>query len=153
MKVVAVLRLPKRGPKNGTPFLERGKCANTKGPIRNPDPILAPVSRNLAPSPVNFLSPQIRNKTWKTSLGKTTSCADFELAGAADQRAGNNKKQQQSCGIVRLCITPTSKQGLPAQLLQGARTSAYMRTCSELEPPCSFWLQLSEYDWMPHIII
>ena len=38
-------------------------------------------------------------------------------------------------------------------LLQGARTSAYMRTCSELEPPCSFWLQLSEYDWMPHIII
>ena len=41
----------------------------------------------------------------------------------------------------------------PPQLLQGARTSAYMRTCSELEPPCSFWLQLSEYDWMPHIII
>ena len=40
----------------------------------------------------------------------------------------------------------------PPQLLQGARTSAYMRTCSELEPPCSFWL-LSEYDWMPHIII
>ena len=36
----------------------------------------------------------------------------------------------------------------PPQLLQGARTSAYMRTCSELEPPCSFWLQLSEYDWM-----
>ena len=41
----------------------------------------------------------------------------------------------------------------PPQLLQGARTSAYMRTCSELEPPCSFWLQLGEYDWMPHIII
>ena len=41
----------------------------------------------------------------------------------------------------------------PPQLLQGARTSSYMRTCGELEPPCSFWLQLSEYDWMPHIII
>ena len=43
-----------------------GKCANTKGPqkrVRNPDPILAPVSRNLAPSPANFLNPQIRNKT------------------------------------------------------------------------------------------
>ena len=25
--------------------------------------------------------------------------------------------------------------------------------CSELELPCSFWLQLSEYDWMPHVII
>ena len=41
------------------------KCTNTKGRqkrVRNPDPILAPVSRNLASSPVKFLNPQIRNK-------------------------------------------------------------------------------------------
>ena len=67
VKVVAVLRLPKRGPKNGTPFLEPVESVPIlKGPkkrVRNPDPILAPVSRNLAASPVNFLNPQIRNKT------------------------------------------------------------------------------------------
>ena len=103
-------------------------CQYKRAPkkVQNPDPILAPVSRNLAPSPVNFLDPQIRNKTVENKSREIYDfLCSFELAGAADQRAG------QSCGIVRLCITPTSKQGLLAQLLQGARTSAYMRTCRE----------------------
>ena len=47
VKVVAVLRLPKRGPKNGTPFLEPVESVPIlKGPkkrVRNPDPILASV--------------------------------------------------------------------------------------------------------------
>ena len=93
---------------NGTPFLEPVESANTKRPqkrVRNPDPILAPVFTQCSLlSSVLIL--QFATKRWKTSLGKfPTSCADFELAGAADQRAGNNKKQQQSCGIVRFCFS------------------------------------------------
>ena len=47
VKVVAVLHLPKRGPKNGTPFVEPVESVSIlKGPKKgseNPDPILAPV--------------------------------------------------------------------------------------------------------------
>ena len=60
VKVVAVLRLPKRGPKNGTPFLEPVESV----PHTKSGPDFWPrFSRNLAHSPVNFLNPQIRNKT------------------------------------------------------------------------------------------
>ena len=54
VKFVAVLRLPKRGPKNGTPFLEPVESVPT---LKRPR-----FSRNLASSPVNFLNSQIRNK-------------------------------------------------------------------------------------------
>ena len=67
VKVVAVLRLPKRGPKNGTPFLEPVESVPIlKGP-KNGSEIRTRFwprfSRNLAPSPVNFLNPQIRKQT------------------------------------------------------------------------------------------
>ena len=39
----------------------------------------------------------------------------------------------------------------PELLLEDA--SAYMRTCSKLEPSCSFWQQLSEFAWMPRFVI
>ena len=129
VKVVAVLRLPKRGPKNGTPFLEPVESANTQEPqkkrVRNPDPILARFSRNFAPSPTN---------RWKTSLGKfTTSCADFEPAGAADQRAGNNEKQQRNRAV---CITPTSKQGLPALWRPFVRRQRFRALFNPQNRPC-----------------
>ena len=66
VKVVAVLRLPKRGPKNGTPFLEPVESVPIlKGPKKGSEirtRFWPRFSRNLAPSPVNFLNPQIRNK-------------------------------------------------------------------------------------------
>ena len=66
VKVVAVLRLPKRGPKNGTPFLEPVESVPIlKGPKKGSEirtRFWPQFSRNLAPSPVNFLNPQIRNK-------------------------------------------------------------------------------------------
>ena len=118
VKVVAVLRLPKRGPKNGTPFLEPVESVPTrKGPKKGSEiraRFWPRFSRNLAFFPVKFLNSQVRNKPVENKPWEfTTSCVDFKLAGAADQQAGNNKKQQQLCGIVRLCITPTSKQDLP----------------------------------------
>ena len=79
MRVVAVLRPKTRAQKWDPVFGACGKCAILKAPkkrVRNPDPILAPVSRNLALSPVNFLNLKFATKRWKTSLGKfTTSCA------------------------------------------------------------------------------
>ena len=66
-------------------------------------------------------------------------------------------KSSRSSGPQFLTVWGVINENVPLHegppLLQGARTSAYMRTCSELEPPCSFWLQLSEYDWMPYFII
>ena len=65
----------------------------------------------------------------------------------------NHSDPRSGVGVRKNLNSNLRNRELGLQLLQGARTSAYMRTCSELEPPCSFWLQLSEYDWMPHIII
>ena len=140
MKVVAVRRLPKRGPKNGTRFWSLWKV-NTTRPrkrVRNPDPILAPVFTQFSPLSSEFpLILKFATRRWKTSLGKfTTSCADFELAGASDQRAGNNKKQQQSRGIVRLCITPTSKQGLPALWRPFVRGNVFEHFSTPQNRPC-----------------
>ena len=53
-------------PKASTPFLEPVESVPIQRPqkrVRNPDRILDPVLRNLASFPVNFLNPQIRNKT------------------------------------------------------------------------------------------
>ena len=58
VKVVAVLRLPKRGPKNGTPWLEPVESVPIlkapKKEIRNPDPILAPVFTQFSPLSSEF---------------------------------------------------------------------------------------------------
>ena len=66
VKVVAVLRLPKRGPKDGTPFLEPVESVPTlKGPKKGSEirtRFWPRFSRNLVSSPVNFLNLQIRNK-------------------------------------------------------------------------------------------
>ena len=69
VKVVAVLRrrLPKRGPNNGTPFLEPVESApilkGTKKGSEIRTRFWLRFSRNLAPSPSEFSFPQIRNKT------------------------------------------------------------------------------------------
>ena len=108
MKVVAVLRLPKRGPKNGTVFGACGKCANTKRPqkrVRNPDPILAPLFTQFSPLSSEFsYSSNSQQNGGKQASGKLRLPVQiFELARAADQRAGNNnKQQQQSCGCALL---------------------------------------------------
>ena len=67
--------------------------------VRNPDPILAPESRQFSFLSSEFSESSNRNKTVeKTSLGKCVIyCADFELAGAADQQAG----KQETTTIVR----------------------------------------------------
>ena len=73
MRVVAVPRLPKFGPGNGTVFGACGKCANTKGPqkrVRSPDMLLPRFSHKLALSSELF-NLEIRNKTAENkSLGK-----------------------------------------------------------------------------------
>ena len=67
VKVVAVLRLPKRGPKNGAVFGALWKvCQYYKAPKKGSEirtRFWPRFSHNLAPCPVNFLNPQIRNKT------------------------------------------------------------------------------------------
>ena len=113
---MAVPRLPKFGPGNGTVFGACGKCANTKGPqkrVRNPDPLLAPFSHKLALSSELF-NLEIRNKTAENkSLGKVmTSYAELQQAAVADEQVGNNDRQQKLCSCA--FTSPTSEEGTPA---------------------------------------
>ena len=113
---MAVPRLPKFGPGNGTVFGACGKCANTKGPqkrVRNPDPLLAPFSHKLALSS-ELLNLEIRNKTAENkSLGKVmTSYAELQQAAVADEQVGNNDRQQKLCSCA--FTSPTSEEGTPA---------------------------------------
>ena len=74
VKVVAVLRLPKRGPKNGTPFLEPVESVpilkGTKKGSEIRTRFWPRFSRNLAPSPSEFsLSSNSQQNGGKQALG------------------------------------------------------------------------------------
>ena len=100
------------------------------------------------PPPPSTLGPSKASKASKVSSRKgpgnqpqfARTCADFKLAGAADQQAGNNKKQQQSaesCGCVSLqclnkvfqhCGGPCPRQRFRA-LFNSPKTGAFGCCC------------------------
>ena len=124
------LRLPKTRTQKRNSVFACGKCANIikrhqKGLKSGSD--FGRFSRNLAFSPSEFsLSSNSQQNGGKQALGNfSTSCADFELAGAADQQAGITRNNNNRA---ELCITPKSKQRFSSTVRLFVRGNVFSST-------------------------
>ena len=152
MRVVAVPRLPKFGPGNGTVL----------GPVESVPILMGPkneseirtrfwprFSHKLALSSELF-NLEFRDKTAENkSLGKVmTSYAELQQAAVADEQVGNNDRQQKLCSCV--FTSPTSEEGTPALWRPLVHGNVFEQFSTPQNRPL-IWLVVAKAD--PHLRI